>query len=240
MEFIQNSWVIGIGTSLISGALVYFATSFSLKRKKIVEYEKGVNEANMQIVSHLKPFVAEKDLPDYHVIINYIESKSREHNVKGESLFSIKEICQELVREVLENVYLSNTNKNEYTNFLKEYFDKYAETYDEAEEKKVIYNISAVDSNIKIITNEEYKKSNNRISTIFATLAGVITYLSIIYSFDVVSIRNESLINIFVITMGISVIIVFVIALFAYLIRKVKKYIDKRQQEKSNSNDKKI
>ena len=82
---------------------------------------KIVNNANTDIIRALKPYVAERGLPEKEVIDAIIVSVARKYKVKSDELYSVRIICEELIREVVENIYVSSEKKYEFTKQLSEY-----------------------------------------------------------------------------------------------------------------------
>lgn len=107
LDFLQNSWVVGIGGGIISGIIVYIITNWMYKRKDNSKYLEQINRANTDIIHALKPYVAEKGLPEKEIVDAIIVSTARKYKVKSEELYSIRIICEELIREIVENVYVS-------------------------------------------------------------------------------------------------------------------------------------
>ena len=110
LAFLQNSWVVGIGGGIVSGIIVYFITNWLYKRKDNSKYLEQINRANMDIIQALKPYVAERGLPEKEIVDAIIVSTARKYKVKCDELYSIRIICEELIREIVENVYVASKN----------------------------------------------------------------------------------------------------------------------------------
>lgn len=63
--FFQNPWVSGIGGGLISGLIVFYITKWLIGRKDKSAYLKQIQDANIDVIIALKPYIAEKGLPNY-------------------------------------------------------------------------------------------------------------------------------------------------------------------------------
>lgn len=111
MELLRNSWVTGIITGIISGVVVYLITSkfFDSKGKK--EYALHVKEANKDIVNALKPYIAEQGLPDFEVFRALILSTARKNAVDIKDLYTPAQYCEELIGEIIRDVYVSSDKK---------------------------------------------------------------------------------------------------------------------------------
>ncbi len=137
MEFFQNAWVVGITTGIISGVLVFFLTKWIMDRRGKVEYFKQVSNANNSVISALKPYIADKGLPNIYIFESIIASTSRKFGINQKDMYSVSIYCEELINEIISDVYVSNEKKNEYTNALAEYKKK-------IEERKLEIDINSI------------------------------------------------------------------------------------------------
>ena len=64
LDFLQNQWVVGIGGGIISGIIVFFITKWLFQRKDNSKYLEQIANANLDIIRTLKPYIAEKGLPE--------------------------------------------------------------------------------------------------------------------------------------------------------------------------------
>ena len=124
LDFLQNQWVVGIGGGIISGIIVFFITKWLFQRKDNSKYLEQIANANLDIIRTLKPYIAEKGLPEKEIIDAIISSTARKYKVKNDELYSIRIICEELIREIIENVYVSADKKKEYSLQLKDYIQQ--------------------------------------------------------------------------------------------------------------------
>jgi len=117
-KIVNNQWVINIGT----GIAVYIVTTIISKiifnKATNKERQKQVNNANNEIIRILKPYVVEKDILSKKIISSIIESIARKFGVSANELYNIKEICEELIREILESSYVDSNKKKEYISYL--------------------------------------------------------------------------------------------------------------------------
>lgn len=159
LVFFSNNWIVGILSGILSG----LGTQFILSRFNNYRKLKQMLEANKVLIEILKPYIAEKGLPSKSVIKSLIESIARKYNIKRENMYSIDDICEELIREVMEDIYLPIENKYEYI------------------EQLQIYKGSSSDSDNKnslkeIIITERYKSNDiKRLSLINASICIFIT-----------------------------------------------------------------
>ena len=121
MEILKNTWVVGIITGIISGIFVFFLTKWIMDKKGKVEYYKQVNTANNSVINSMKPYIADKGLPDFIIFEALIASTARIFNVDVKDMLSVSIYCEELIREIISDVYVSNDKKEEYTTMLADY-----------------------------------------------------------------------------------------------------------------------
>lgn len=121
MAFFRNSWSIGIITGIISGVLVHFITSRFLDNKKKKEYFSHIEDANKEVVDALKPYIAEQGLPEFDVFNAIILSAARRHAVDHKDLYSPAQFCDEIIGEIIRDVYVSSEKKKEYSEAVTKY-----------------------------------------------------------------------------------------------------------------------
>lgn len=88
----------GILTGIISGFIVYIVTNGIVKKKGNTKRLEQINNANIDIIRSLKSYITESGLPSKEVIDAIIISTSRKYKVKIEEVYSIRIICEELIR----------------------------------------------------------------------------------------------------------------------------------------------
>lgn len=106
----RYSCILYIVTTIISKIIFNKATN--------KERQKQVNNANNEIIRILRPYVVEKDILSKKIISSIIESIVRKFGVSANELYNIKEICEELIREILESSYVDSNKKKEYISYL--------------------------------------------------------------------------------------------------------------------------
>ncbi len=114
--FINNQWTIGIGTGLVSGVGVNVLLKLILNRKDNKEFRQKIATANSEIIYSLRSAVAEESMPNKNVIESIARATARKHEVKRTSLISISEIADDLIKEVMDSNFLSQEQKDKYTN----------------------------------------------------------------------------------------------------------------------------
>lgn len=166
MSIFQNTWFVGICTGIISGILVFFLTKWIMDRRSKSEYYKQIDNANQAVVNSLKPYIADKGLPRMDIFGALIASVSRLFGVNVNDMYSIEIYCEELIREIMSDIYVSNDKKQEYSLKLAEYKNM---LQSETREKEM-------DTEIIIEMKEE--RYSSRMRTFISAYLSVLTALS--------------------------------------------------------------
>ena len=152
-EFLSNSWVV----SIISGILVFFVTNFFVILKSKRESRKQIYDANTRVLNHIRGYVVDNGLPSQIIIESVKKSIAREYNIKYNDLLSTKELCEELIKDIIGNIYISNDNRKIYINMLEEY---------------LIQNNGINDSEDEDINKKYDTRTYEYISTVISIIAG--------------------------------------------------------------------
>lgn len=155
-KFLSNSWVV----SIISGIIVFFLTNFFINIKNRSKYKKQIYDANIMILNHLRGYVVDNGLPKTEVIEAVKSSIAREYAVKCEELLNVKSICEELVKDIIGNIYISNENKKKYIEMLQNHLEQNA-------------NIEQHIPN----SNQNFKTKFDYLSAIISLIAGIFTVI---------------------------------------------------------------
>lgn len=237
-DFLQNQWVVGIGGGIVSGIIVYLITKWIFQRKDNSKYLEQINTANMDIIRTLKPYVAEKGLPEKEIIDAIILSTARKYKVKNEELYSIRIICEELIREIIENVYVSTDKKKEYSIQLKEYLH---ELSTEQDRTLLISDIQNEIKNTETTDKSEYRRKmtsilSASISAFAAILTGIATLL-FTDSFSVFSwsTYNSELILIIIALPSLMIMFTLMLILTERMIKKTKEKDNEKTKNREDS-----
>lgn len=237
IAFLENQWVVGIGAGIISGIIVYLITKWIFQRKDNSKHLEQVHNANMDIIRILKPYVAEKGLPEKEIVDAIILSTSRKYNVKSEELYSIRIVCEELIREIIENVYVSSDKKKEYSNNLKEYL---LNLHSERDKSFLISDIELELKNSTQKNRVDYKrKMSVALSALISVFAAIITTLMSLFITDVPILQvQDTRIDtaVLIIIVVVSLLIPFVSATLLILVKQVE-HMKKRKDSRSEDDD---
>lgn len=104
MDIFKNTWFVGIATGIISGILVFFLTNWIAKKKGREDYYKQVMMANQSVITALKPYIAERGLPELEIFSSLIASTARMYSAEEKDMFTISVFCEELIREIISDI----------------------------------------------------------------------------------------------------------------------------------------
>lgn len=228
LAFLQNPWVVGIGGGIISGIIVFFITNWIYRRKDNSKYIEQINSANTDIIRALKPYVAERGLPEKEVIDAIIVSTARKYKIKSDELYSVRIICEELIREVVENIYVSSEKKHEFTKQLSEYLHAL-----DMEERKsyLVTDIEKEIRNLNTIKESNYRRiTATSLSAMMSIFVALLTMMLSYISIEEMAGSELEIMAISILTVSVGASIVYY-----YILKYLKhKHAKKR---KSNSED---
>lgn len=202
-KFLSNSWVV----SIISGIIVFLFTNAIIMLQNKRKHKKQIKEANLMVLNRIRGYVVDNGLPKKEIINSVRSSTAREYNIKCDELLNIKELCEELITNIIGNIYISNDNKVKYIDMLRIYLNE-----NNSEE----YNLDNNNpKNIEIKT-----ETGSKIPIILAILAGLISS----YNVDDINIEQY---NVYIILIKIAILImlyilsVFILKITKELVRKI-------------------
>lgn len=228
-NILSNAWVVGICGSIISSIIMYLITTGLLHRKEKREHIKQIDSANMDVIRSLRPYVAEKGLPDKEIIDALIISTARGYKLKTEELYSIHIICEELIREVIENVYVSMEKKQCYTKQLEEYLQGLQS--DQGSSQLIS------DTMIEVSNENRYQdRFTTLMGYIAATLTSFITFTTLFFRASTEELESLETIRLIICLFVFIMVSVIGMICFYELFKKQSK---KRKQKNENREDRK-
>ncbi|MFP9227604.1 hypothetical protein [Pectobacterium cacticida] len=113
-NFINNSWFIGIVGGILSGlATTWLGRKlFSEKDKK--EYIRKVDSTNKEIVYSLRSAISDNIHHDNKIITSLMAATARKNGVLITDIYSIKEVTEDLIKEVMDSSFIPSEYKNKY------------------------------------------------------------------------------------------------------------------------------
>lgn len=224
VELIQNPWIVAIGSSVISGVLVYIITERFLKHDQNKEKAKKIESANMEIISILTRCIVEGELLKPEAVRSVLKSACRKYGVKEREVFSLEEIGEELLNDILKTPYISVKQKEEYVEKMNRYQIDVKSI--EKQTTKEIKNEVFVNKR----ENDEYKE----LSAIMATITSIIPLIimSIVFENYSINFKNyEIILSIATMTLFFSVMLVMIVYKKMLMKRKKKFYEKVKQRE---------
>ena len=107
-EFLSNSWVV----SIISGIIVFLLTNAIVMIQNRRKYNKKIKDANLMVLNRLRGYVVDNGLPKNETIEAIKNSVVREYNIKYDNILTTISLYEELITDIIGNIYISNENKN--------------------------------------------------------------------------------------------------------------------------------
>ncbi len=114
MAWVNNGWVVGIGSGLVSGFAVFWILRLFLSKKDDREYQQRTASADKEVMYAIRPGISEGQLPDREVVGALIRATARRYSVSPEDLYLPHEFAEELIKEVMDSSFLSAAKKREY------------------------------------------------------------------------------------------------------------------------------
>lgn len=114
MDFFSNPWVIGIGGGILSGLLVTLITRHLFSKRERREYFQKVATANNEIIYVIRPAIAEKVIPSTEMLEALFSATARKYSVDESDLYSKVGLANELIKEVMDNTFLSYQQKVDF------------------------------------------------------------------------------------------------------------------------------
>jgi hypothetical protein len=222
LSILQNQWVVGIGVSIIGGVIVLLITRGLFGHKDNTKHIEQVNLANAEIIRTLRPYVVEEGLPHKDIVNSILASTARKYNLQQTEVYSIRVVCEELIKEALENVYVPCSKKQEYSRNINNYILEIEKPLNEAElvDSKIIQiELTSVQEK-----NEYRERYRTYLSTILSTFVVIMTAL-ILY-ITPMFIKDGDLIDIVFIasSLTLGMLVAITLAIFISRMReKIKK-----------------
>lgn len=114
MEWLNNAWVVGIGTGAISGLFVAWITSRLFSGASLKEHNSRLAAANREIVLALRSGIPEGAVPSVNVVEALIEATARRFGVRPSELYGPQELGADLIKEVMDSSFISAQTKQGY------------------------------------------------------------------------------------------------------------------------------
>ena len=230
-SFFTNPWVIGVGGGILSGFIVTFASRYFFSKKDDREYYNKVNQANKEVIYAIRPTISESNLPSINIIKSLISSNANKFNLNSSDLYSVEEIINYLIKEVMDSSFISSETKLNYCDNLNELIietDKEDKIEFETEKK----------------TEQRIYESRQRLLNYTSILLGITAALmTLIFSiFNVDSSLNGFFFDLSdIIKISLPIMTIFFASLFTSILFKIfKTRIKNKENETENNNTENI
>lgn len=114
MDWLNDSWLIGVIGGLLSGAAVTIISGYCLGRRQSRLYFRKIAAANNDLILSIKPGISENFIPGPEVFAALINATSRRYLVDPSDLYSPAEIAEELTKEIMGSSFIPARAKEEY------------------------------------------------------------------------------------------------------------------------------
>ncbi|MBZ2174464.1 hypothetical protein K8M07_04315 [Schnuerera sp. xch1] len=182
-EFLANSWVVGIIGGILSGFFVTWITRIIFSKRDNKEYFQKVLQANKEIIYSIRPTISEGDIPKREIINALISSNSLKYGIEVKDMFTLEQICDELIKEVMDSSFISSETKNEYCERLLSLRNQKAE-----DERKLTIEYISNKENVKSVLEYRQKLTAN----MTMTLGIMVTLMSFIVTI-ILSLENQAI-----------------------------------------------
>jgi uncharacterized membrane protein (DUF485 family) len=180
LELLQNSWIVNIGTGVISGFLVAILTRYAFSNKDDKELARSIESANREVLFAIRSEVSESNVPTLDVVQALISATARKYKLEARLLLKPQQLSEELIKEVMDSSFISSKQKTEYCQALTSLRPQEETELDRKIQKE----------NEKFVANVEYRE---RLIMVFSITLGMIAALSTTF----ILLRSSSPTNLF-------------------------------------------
>ncbi len=180
MDFLNNAWVVGTGGGILSGLTVTWISRFMFSKKENGIYIQNLRSANNEVIYALRPAISENKFPSIEIIDALIEANCRKFKVEKRDMYNVKQIAEELTKEIMDTSFISYDKKQELFQHL---INLYKEEVD-------VIKDTAVKKDMEVL---EYKK---RLLNIVTSMLGIMT-TGLVFAITMLSFYSKEINNIF-------------------------------------------
>ncbi|MDE3270845.1 hypothetical protein [Pseudoalteromonas sp. G4] len=169
MDILNNSWIIGIGTGILSGIIVTFITRKIFTKKDERETAQNIASANREIMYALRPGISDGHIPEKSVLESLRNATARHYKLEPHLLFSPKSISEELIKEIMDSSFISSETKRQYCDSLNPLLSPENPVHEQAEQLE----------NTRFVARIEYRE---RMTMLFSLTIGLIAAMATVYT----------------------------------------------------------
>lgn len=167
LALLNNPWIIGIGGGIFSGLVVTLISRFVLSKRENREYLQKLHSANREILYAIRPGISEGQLPIPAVVDALRKSTARKYSVNSEDIWSVSELTDELIKEVMDSSFISSSSKHDFCSKLSELSESADKKTNTSAEKLEPTQITTAAQRIYLL------ESRSRMITIASTMMGI-------------------------------------------------------------------
>lgn len=167
-DVLNNTWVAGIGTGLLSGFLVTWVTNKLISKRDEKELARSIEAANKEVLYALRSEVSEEQVPTLEVVEALINATSRRYKLESRHLLRPKQIAEELIKEIMDSSFISSSTKKAFCESLKSLMPNEETELDRKVQKE----------NENFVARVEYRE---RMIMLFSLTLGLISALATLF-----------------------------------------------------------
>jgi len=231
MNWLNNSWVVGIGGGILSGLVVTWISRYLLGKRENREYLQKVLGANRELIYTIRPGISEGVIPSQEVVVALINSTARKYSVSPGDLYGPPEIAEELTKEVMDSSFISSAKKAEHCSQLASLVQKVPSLiHEEPEPAKAAEKEQAASQ-----TLSEYRR---RTTTMISMMAGILAAtMTFMVSFMGIS-KNVIRGPFEIVFPTVATLLTIVVTMYAYLIFRQSQKRRRGQDQKDDASTK--
>lgn len=114
MNFLENPWFVGIVGGILSGIAATWLSRLLFSKRDNREYAQKVAAVNREVIYSVRPGISEGNIPGAEVLNALVASTCRKYAVSISDAFTVDQISEELVKEVMDSSFISSATKQDY------------------------------------------------------------------------------------------------------------------------------
>lgn len=222
-DIISNSWVVGIVSSIISGALVWFLTDLIFSKRKNKERSQKIIAANNEILYSIRLLIVEQQTPSKQIIEALIKATARKYQIKYEDIYSLSVLRDDLIKDILDNSFLPIDQKN-----------LLCSKVEQIQKDDVIYN--NIQKGVSYYIDRSDRVSYSYVSKLLALIA-VSTTIAFSFSFANLKPLLVSGVSKSIESILYGVTVPVFIAIIATSLLQIKRMIENRKEDQTEKED---
>jgi hypothetical protein len=231
-ELLTNSWVVGIVGGVLSGLFVTWISRIIFSKKDNKEYFQKILQANKEVIYAIRPTISEGEIPSKAIFESLIASNSIKYGIETQDMFSIEQICDRLIKEVMDSSFISSKVKTEYCQQL--LLIKEEIIGEKVKREKTVGNKNGVHRENASLSAFQYRQ---RLVTYMTTLLGMMatlmTFLLTVFSKDDIFLSSNFFDKEYFILFPAIFVSFLILLMFTMLtvLTKFKKKLEKDSEE---------